>query len=157
MRGLFALDSESHATGPAGSLYGRGMLILGTTVVGASDTARAARFWAEALNFDAEEPKSDDGFTNLSENGRPVLSVQNSSQPAEDEPRLHLDLYAKDAADQRSEVARLLRLGATRVDWTYPDGADFVVLADTEGNRFCVIDNQRAPEGFRLAMPSRES
>jgi hypothetical protein len=31
-------------------------------------------------------------------------------------------------------------LGATRVDWDYPDDADFVVLADTEGNLFCVID-----------------
>jgi Glyoxalase-like domain len=40
-----------------------------------------------------------------------------------------------------AEVDRLLSLGATRVDWTdYPPGADFTVLADPEGNRFCVID-----------------
>jgi hypothetical protein len=39
------------------------------------------------------------------------------------------------------EVARLTKLGATEVDWDmYPDDADFYVLADTEGNRFCVID-----------------
>jgi predicted enzyme related to lactoylglutathione lyase len=37
-------------------------------------------------------------------------------------------------------VERLLILGATRVPWDYPEGADFVVLADTEGNLFCVID-----------------
>jgi len=29
--------------------------------------------------------------------------------------------------------------GARRVEWTYPEDADFVVLADTEGNLFCVI------------------
>ncbi len=37
-------------------------------------------------------------------------------------------------------VERLLALGASRVDWAPPAGADFVVLADPEGNRFCVID-----------------
>jgi hypothetical protein len=38
-------------------------------------------------------------------------------------------------------VARLISLGAERVGWDlYPDDADFIVLADTEGNRFYVID-----------------
>ncbi|MGH3097804.1 MAG: VOC family protein [Streptosporangiales bacterium] len=31
-------------------------------------------------------------------------------------------------------------LGAKRVEWDYPDDADFVVLADTEGNLFCVVN-----------------
>ena len=56
-------------------------------------------------------------------------------------PRIHLDLYAGDAEDQAAEVARLVGLGATEVDWDrYPENADFVVLADPEGNRFCIID-----------------
>jgi hypothetical protein len=56
-------------------------------------------------------------------------------------PRVHLDLYAGDAADQVAEVERLVALGATRVDWDrYPSDPDFVVLEDPEGNRFCVID-----------------
>jgi hypothetical protein len=50
----------------------------------------------------------------------------------------------RDAADQAAEVERLVSLGAARVDWDlYPDDADFIVLADTEGNRFCVIDTGR--------------
>jgi hypothetical protein len=36
-------------------------------------------------------------------------------------------------------VARLVSLGAKRVEWDYPEDADHVVLADTEGNLFCVI------------------
>jgi len=36
-------------------------------------------------------------------------------------------------------VGRLIALGAKRAEWTYPEDADFVVLADTEGNLFCVI------------------
>ena len=40
-----------------------------------------------------------------------------------------------------AEVERLISLGAERVDWDlYPEDPDFIVLADTEGNRFCVVD-----------------
>ncbi len=53
-------------------------------------------------------------------------------------PRIHLDLYAE---DQAAEVERLLALGATEVHWDKrPPDADYVILADPEGNRFCVID-----------------
>jgi predicted enzyme related to lactoylglutathione lyase len=50
------------------------------------------------------------------------------------------------ASDVEAEVERLLSLGATRVEWTdYPPGSDFTVLADTEGNRFRVIDTSGRP------------
>ncbi|MGL4257509.1 MAG: VOC family protein, partial [Microbacterium sp.] len=53
-------------------------------------------------------------------------------------PRIPLDIYAE---DQKAEVARLLALGAREVDWDdYPADADWIVLEDTEGNRFCVVD-----------------
>ncbi|GDY56181.1 hypothetical protein SVIO_068040 [Streptomyces violaceusniger] len=69
------------------------------------------------------------------------LSLGRSETPVQEHPRIHLDLYAGDAADQAAEVERLVSLGARRVDWDlYPDDADFVVLADPDGNRFCVID-----------------
>jgi len=56
-------------------------------------------------------------------------------------PRMHLDLYTDSAAEQAAEVDRLVSLGAELVDWDrYPEDPDFIVLADTEGNRFCVID-----------------
>lgn len=62
-----------------------------------------------------------------------------SETPARDHPRHHLDLYAP---DQAAEIERLIGLGAKRVDvWDgYRDDFDFIVLEDTEGNRFCVID-----------------
>jgi hypothetical protein len=69
----------------------------------------------------------------------PNISLGLSETPVQERPRVHLDLYAR---DQAAEVARLLGLGASRVDWKdYPADADFVVLADTEGNRFCVIQH----------------
>ena len=52
--------------------------------------------------------------------------------------RLHHDLYTE---DQDHEVERLLSLGATEVHWgKRPPDADYVILADPEGNRFCVVD-----------------
>ncbi|MBA3310529.1 MAG: VOC family protein, partial [Nocardioidaceae bacterium] len=54
--------------------------------------------------------------------------------------RTHLDLWVdRQGSDLQTEVERLISLGARRVDWDYPEDADFVVLADTEGNVFCVI------------------
>jgi Glyoxalase-like domain len=43
------------------------------------------------------------------------------------------------ATDREAEVDRLLALGARRVDWRYPEGADYIVLADPDGNKFCVV------------------
>jgi glyoxalase superfamily protein len=52
--------------------------------------------------------------------------------------RIHLDLYAENQAE---EVKRLIALGATEVHWDKrPADADYVILADPEGNRFCVVD-----------------
>ncbi|WP_408058368.1 VOC family protein [Streptomyces tauricus] len=74
----------------------------------------------------------------------PQLSLGLSETPVQEHPRVHLDLYADDAADQAAEVERLVSLGAQRVDWDlYPEDPDFVVLADPDGNRFCVIDTAR--------------
>ena len=50
--------------------------------------------------------------------------------------RHHLDLYAE---DQNAEVDRLLGIGVMRVERDYPADADYVVLADPDGNRFCVV------------------
>ena len=56
-------------------------------------------------------------------------------------PRIHLDLYTD---DQAGEVKRLIALGATEVHWSKrPPDADYVILADPEGNRFCVVDTNR--------------
>ena len=56
--------------------------------------------------------------------------------------RTHLDLHVASEEEQDAEVARLISLGARRVEWVYPDGANFVVLSDTEGNLFCVVDTK---------------
>ena len=66
--------------------------------------------------------------------------MHRSVTPVQEWPRVHLDLLVDSPAEQSSEIHRLVELGATRVSWDYPADPDFVVLADTEGNRFCIVD-----------------
>ncbi|MGW4302033.1 VOC family protein [Streptomyces sp. NPDC004646] len=120
------------------------MLRLGTIVLGAADVRRAAEFWGGALGYVPRDGEVSGDWTVLVPAGGgsgPGIALGLSTTPVQDRPRVHLDLYAADGAEQRAEVDRLVSLGAERVDWDlYPEDPDFVVLADPEGNRFCVID-----------------
>jgi catechol 2,3-dioxygenase-like lactoylglutathione lyase family enzyme len=111
------------------------MVRLGAIVLNVSDLGRASRFWADALGY---APRA----------GNPAaLSPTAGEGPLlwlDEDDRTHLDLWAADAEEQQAEVERLVSLGARRVDdWVYPQEADFVVLADPDGNLFCVIDASR--------------
>ena len=113
------------------------------TVIGVTDMERAVTFWTQALGFEIHIGGADDGWTELGPPGEDALplALQHSDEQPEVHPRLHLDLMADDAGDQTTQVERLTSLGATRVDWDlYPATPDFVVLADPDGNRFCVVD-----------------
>jgi len=116
---------------------------LGTVVLGAEDVDRAAAFWAGVFGYEVVTfPDSEDGFTILVPPDRvgTRIAVHRTHTPAQEQPRVHLDLVVDNADEQSSEVDRLVGLGATRPPWTYPDDPDFVVLADPEGNRFCIVD-----------------
>lgn len=125
------------------------MLRLGVPVIGVMDLDRAAAFWTAALGLVvSEEWWSEEWRTLCHGDGGRALGLMRSRSPAESRPRLHLDLFVESTAEQDTEVARLLSLGATRPDWElYPERPDFVVLADPEGNVFCVVDLSRAPSG----------
>ena len=119
------------------------MLAFGVVVLGVTDRPRAERFWSAALGYRVRE----DGFGGWSKVLEPpggsgtMIALQTSQTAPEDHPRLHLDLHVADAAEQEAEADRLVSLGARRVAWDgYPDDPDFIVLADTEGNRFCIVD-----------------
>ena len=115
------------------------MLTYGSTVIGVQDIARATKFWSAALDYEPTSPGDETWIILEAKDGSGKrISLGLSETPIQTHPRIHLDLYAD---DQRAEIGRLKALGATDVDWDrYPEQPDFVVLADTEGNRFCVID-----------------
>lgn len=113
------------------------MLQIGSIVWGVRDVPRAIRFWCAALEYRPLREPSDDWAILVPQEGSGVqLAITQVSSEAENHQRHHLDLYAK---DQAAEVERLLGLGARRVDWRYPENADYIVLADSDGNKFCVV------------------
>ncbi|MFV1989232.1 MAG: VOC family protein [Acidimicrobiales bacterium] len=120
------------------------MLRLGTIVLGAEDVDRAVSFWSCVFGYDTFHfPEEDDDFTILVPPSREGtrIALHQTESPPQDHPRVHLDLIVDDVKEQASEVERLIGLGASRVAWdSYPESPDFVVLADTEGNRFCIVD-----------------
>ena len=112
------------------------MLSIGSIVWGVKDLPRALEFWTQALNYRLRTPPDDD-WAILVPVEEPGVQLALSLVSSDRDRRHHLDLYA---ADQQAEVERLLALGARRAEWRSPPDADFVVLQDPDGNRFCVIE-----------------
>jgi catechol 2,3-dioxygenase-like lactoylglutathione lyase family enzyme len=113
------------------------MLRIGSIVWGVRDVPRAIQFWCDALGYRPLREPSHDWAILVPRQGDGVqMAISLVSSEAESHQRHHLDLYA---ADQTAEVERLIRLGARHVDWRYPDNADYIVLADPDGNTFCVV------------------
>ena len=111
------------------------MLKIGSIVWGVTDIERAVSFWSRALGYKLKYPASDDWAILIPPDGRGIqLSLNKVTSPKA--KRHHIDLFCE---NQAAEVERLLALGATRKDWNYPDGADYVVLQDPDGNPFCVV------------------
>jgi predicted enzyme related to lactoylglutathione lyase len=115
------------------------MLRVGSIVLRVDDLERQVAFWSAALDYVTRDEDSDDfALLRPRGGGGPNLSLDRVRSTVQVPPRIHLDLYAE---DQAAEVARLIALGATEVHWDRrPPDADYVILADPEGNRFCVID-----------------
>lgn len=115
---------------------------IGSVVVDCNDFDRMSAFWAEALHYVPREPAEDDWVILRDPDGIDVnVSLQKVPERASGKNRLHFDLYT---SDQAGEVERLLRIGATRYPRVPEPDEDFVVLADPEGNLFCVIDVGKA-------------
>ena len=119
------------------------MLRIGSIVLRVDDLHRQTEFWQAALGYVRRDDGKSDDFVLLgpSDGAGPHLSLDQVRSSLQIPPRLHLDLYTE---DQPAEVDRLLALGASEVNWDKrPPDADYVILADPEGNRFCVVDITR--------------
>ncbi len=114
--------------------------------IDAADPPRLGRFWAAALGWEVanEEPGETavdpPGFSYPSPSALPLVFVP-VPEPKTGKNRVHLDLATGSAAQQAAELDRLLALGATRAD-IGQSGVPWHVLADPEGNEFCLLDPQ---------------
>jgi hypothetical protein len=107
---------------------------LGSTVINCADMELMTSFWSEALHLVPSSRAAGDDFRVLrGERGR--LSLQLARTPVTARDQMHLDLYTD---DQAAEVGRLTGLGATYVRHNADPQDDYVVMADPEGNEFCV-------------------
>ena len=107
-----------------------------------ADPESLARFWGEALNFTVDV-RSNDAFAvpaGWSPSGAegPRLLFQRVPEPKTVKNRLHLDLTAD---DMDAEVQRLVALGARMVRLVQEEDLSWTVMADPEGNEFCVLQS----------------
>jgi hypothetical protein len=115
------------------------LIRVGSIVIRVDDLPRQTAFWMAALDYVPREGDADDfAILRPRDGAGPNVSLDRVRSTVQIPPRIHLDLYAD---DQAAEVKRLLALGATEVHWDKrPPDADYIIMADPEGNRFCVID-----------------
>jgi predicted enzyme related to lactoylglutathione lyase len=113
-------------------------------VVDAAEPARLARFWAAALGWEVGSDEDDEvdvcpgGYNYPDPAALPLVFVP-VPEPKTVKNRVHLDLATESAAHQAAQVERLLGLGAVRAGIGQGD-MPWQVLADPEGNEFCVLD-----------------
>lgn len=118
-------------------------MFLENIVIDAVDPQRLGRFWEQALGATTLTDDPEVFETRLTEPGGPVLDLcfQHVDDPSTAPPRLHFDLSA--GASQAGTVERLLTLGAGHLDLGQGD-VPWVVLADVEGQPFCVMGEKDA-------------
>ncbi|MFC3996294.1 VOC family protein [Nocardiopsis sediminis] len=116
-------------------------------VIDCRDPEVLARFWGEVLDFvELERDETDiaigprEGFGGP----QPTIILSRSDDPRNGKLRLHIDVSATDR-DQDAELERLLAAGAERVDIGQTGEEPWHVLADPEGNEFCLLKDRVDP------------
>ncbi|GAB3813319.1 VOC family protein [Micromonospora zhanjiangensis] len=105
-------------------------------VVDSHDPARLARWWAEALGYRIVHEEADEVEIRQTPDALPGLVFLSVAEDKAIKNRLHIDLRP---TDREAEVERLVDMGARHVDIGQRGDEPWTVLADPEGNEFCVL------------------
>jgi predicted enzyme related to lactoylglutathione lyase len=106
----------------------------------ANDPPRLARFWAGVLGWEMAGESSDGIALLPSDDTGFRIRFLATQEPKAGPNRMHFDLTSTSLDDQQETVARSLRLGARHIDVGQRPEEGHMVLADPEGNEFCVIE-----------------
>ena len=112
---------------------------LVTLCFDANDPLRLARFWAATLHWDIYDETDEEISLVPTDGTRFLFLFLPVPEPKTGKNRIHLDLVSESPEHQSEMVDRLIALGARRVDIGQSSDVDHVVLADPEGNEFCVV------------------
>jgi predicted enzyme related to lactoylglutathione lyase len=108
--------------------------------VDAHDPEGLARFWAGVLGWEtADDPPDVTTLVPADDTGFRIRFLPTSEQKS-GQNQMHLDLTSTSPEEQQQTVARALELGARHIDVGQRPEEEHVVLADPEGNEFCVIE-----------------
>ena len=110
-----------------------------SVVVECDDPDRLAEFWCQALGYEVVDQTDDIVDIAPGSQSFPGIEFIRTERRERRKSPLHMDLNPD---DQDAEVARLIALGARRVDVGQGPDASWVVLADPEDNVFCVLAPQ---------------
>jgi hypothetical protein len=111
-------------------------------VIDCADPDRMADFWSQVLDYKITEKDEDSVYIEGSQGSGPGLLFQVVPEGKTVKNRLHIDVSPVDR-DQDEELDRLLTLGARHIDIGQGDVSWFV-LADIEGNEFCLLRTRRS-------------
>jgi catechol-2,3-dioxygenase len=111
---------------------------IAVIAVDALDPDALARFWCEVLGYSVLDRDEEGVGIGPSEGDGPRIDLLRVPEGKTVKNRLHLDLRA-DGTTTEAELDRLLQLGATRADVGQGPDVSWVVLADPEGNEFCLL------------------
>ncbi|MET7424735.1 VOC family protein [Dactylosporangium sp. NPDC005555] len=111
---------------------------IAVIAIDALDRDKVAAFWTAVLGWSVLEQDAEVTSIGPADKGWPCIDIVSVPERKTVKNRLHLDLRA-DGSTAGEEVARLLALGATRADVGQGDDVTWTVLADPEGNEFCVL------------------
>ena len=117
-------------------------------VLGCQDPGALARFWCEVLDFVVLDTEEDGSLEIGPRSGfggaQPTIILSRQKEPQPGLTRLHLDVNAVDR-DSDAELGRLLALGARPADVGQTGEESWHVLADPEGNVFCLLRRRLDP------------
>ncbi len=107
-------------------------------VVDCCAPARLARFWAAALGYELVDDETDLASIEDPVSDGPTMTFQLVTETKNGKNRVHFDLTVTDDEFERAK-AKLLELGAHEVDVGQGTGRSWAVMADPEGNEFCLV------------------
>ena len=116
---------------------------LSALCIDANDLELLAKFWSEALHWqiDADTYKDFGGVQLIPTDGT-IFTIDIVPVPEKKvgQNRIHLDLTTTSIDDQNETVNKLIELGGSRIDIGQGADAEHIVMADPEGNEFCIIE-----------------